>query len=179
MVTQSQTACRWHLGVLGPVGDFLSPPPLHGALVQCENPPTASATVSTIYISSAVPYTSLLMAWTFPVEVLLFINLLFAHSHFTESLSHGAGTGIPGSWRRERSVLQLLETPAALGNLRKRGRVCTERRCARASASLATDTTAVRLPEVSGSRRKAMNLQAHQRALDAAFQALRGVEQVC
>lgn len=143
------------------------------------NPPTASATVSTVYISSAVLYASLLMAWTFPVEVLLFINLLFAHSHFTESLSHGAGTGIPRSWRRERSVLQLLETPAALGNLRKRGRVCTERRCARASASLATDTTAVRLPEASGSRRKAMNLQAHQRALDAAFQALRGVEQVC
>lgn len=105
-------------GVLGPVGDFLSPPPLHGTLVQCKNPPTSSAAVSTIYISSAVLYTSLLMTWTFPMEVLLFIDLLFAHSRFTELWRQALG--LPGAGGESPSILQLMETLKALGNLGKK-----------------------------------------------------------
>lgn len=110
-------------GVLGPVGDFLSPPPLHGTLVQCKNPPTSSVTVSTIYISSAVPYTSLLMTRTFPMEVLLFINLLFTHSHFTESRRRHRD---PQAQEERAQRLAAHGTLTAPGNLRKKGLVCTE-----------------------------------------------------
>lgn len=153
---------RWPAGgtsaVLGPVGDFLSPLPLHGALVQCENPPTSSATVPAIYISSAVPYVSLLMAWAFPVEVLLFINLLFAHSHFTES------------GRRHRDPQELEERAqrlAAYGNAdsswkpEAAGASVHRAKAARAPASSATDTTAVRLPEARPEPRNCRRTSAH------------------